>query len=41
MEAMEGLDADNISLVLDFGGNSEGTTVVVSNVMLKESNCAE
>lgn len=41
MESMAGLDADNISLVLDFGGNAEGTTVVVSNVMLKESNCAE
>jgi len=36
---MTGLDIDNVSLVLDFGGNSDGTEVTLSDVVLKEHSC--
>ena len=36
---MPGLDMENVSLVLDFGGNAAGTVVTVSRVVLKEHSC--
>jgi len=39
MTAMEGIDADQVNLVLDFGGNPANTEVTVSSVILKESSC--
>lgn len=39
MTEMEGFDADQINLVLDFGGNPENTEVTVSSVIVKESSC--
>lgn len=33
---MPGLDMDNVSLVLDFGGNAENTQVTLSDVVLKD-----
>lgn len=35
--AMPGIDASNLKLVLDFGGNVAGTEVVVKDVVLRES----
>lgn len=39
--AMPGLDIDNVNLVLDFGGNPDGTEVTLSGIILKESSCNE
>ncbi|MCD8184723.1 MAG: hypothetical protein LUE99_18460 [Bacteroides sp.] len=39
MTDMPGIDMDNVSLVLDFGGNVENTEVTVSRVVLKEHGC--
>jgi hypothetical protein len=36
---MPGIDMDNVSLVLDFGGNEAGTEVTISNVDLQEHKC--
>lgn len=36
---MPGLDMDNISLVLDFGGNESDTEVTISRAVLKEHSC--
>lgn len=36
---MKGIDMDNVSLVLDFGKNQEGTDVTISNVDLQEHKC--
>lgn len=36
---MPGIDMDKVDLVLDFGGNAEGTEVIVSRVVLKEHAC--
>src|SRR3712207_4309290 len=36
---MPGIDMDKVDLVLDFGGNAEGTEVFVSRVVLKEHAC--
>ncbi|MDD4516253.1 hypothetical protein [Massilibacteroides sp.] len=33
---MEGLDIANLMLVLDFGGNAEGTDVTIENIVLKD-----
>jgi hypothetical protein len=38
---MEGIDADQINLVFDFGGNPANTEVTVSEIILKESSCNE
>lgn len=39
MTDMPGLDMENVSLVLDFGGNAEGTEVLVRRIVLKEHSC--
>ncbi len=39
MTDMDGIDADEVNLVLDFGGNPANTEVTVSSVILKESSC--
>jgi len=36
---MAGIDIPNIKLVLDFGGCQEGTTIDISNIVLKEHDC--
>jgi len=36
---LTGLDIENVSLLFDFGGNTEGTEVTVSDVVLKEHSC--
>lgn len=36
---MPGVDMENVSLVLDFGGNADGTDVTLSDVVLKEHSC--
>ncbi len=36
---MPGLDMDQVSLVLDFGGNEENTEVTISRIVLKEHSC--
>lgn len=36
---MPGLDMNKVSLVLDFGGNTAGTSVTMSRVVLKEHSC--
>ena len=36
---MEGIDMEQVSLVLDFGGNAAGTVVTLSRVVLKENSC--
>lgn len=36
---MAGLDMENVSLVLDFGGNAAETEVTVSRIVLKEHSC--
>jgi hypothetical protein len=41
MTKMEGIDMDNVDLVLDFGGNPANTEVTVSGIILKESSCTE
>jgi hypothetical protein len=41
MTEMEGIDADQINLVFDFGGNPANTEVTVSEIILKESSCNE
>lgn len=33
---MEGIDIANLQLVLDFGGNAEGTVVTIENIVLKD-----
>lgn len=37
--AMEGIDMEAVTLVLDFGGNPADTEITVSSVILKESEC--
>lgn len=39
MTAMDGIDMDQVNLVVDFGGNPENTEVTVSELILKESSC--
>ena len=39
MTGMDGIDADQVNLVFDFGGNPANTEVTVSEVILKESSC--
>ena len=41
MTGMEGIDADQVNLVLDFGGNPANTEVTVSKIIVKESSCNE
>jgi hypothetical protein len=36
---LTGLDIENLSMVLDFGGNTDGTEVTVSDVVVKEHSC--
>jgi len=36
---MTGIDITNVKLVLDFGGCQEGTTIDISNIVLKENSC--
>jgi hypothetical protein len=36
---MKGIDMSNVSLILDFGGNSAGTDVTISDVVIKEHSC--
>lgn len=36
---MPGIDMNNVSMVLDFGGNEAGTAVTISNVDLQEHKC--
>ncbi|HMR84587.1 MAG TPA: hypothetical protein PKE30_15695, partial [Niabella sp.] len=36
---MQGIDMDKVSLVLDFGGNTAGTAVTMSRIVLKEHSC--
>ena len=38
---MEGIDMNNVDLVLDFGGAPAGTTVKVSDVVFKEHDCKD
>ena len=39
MTNMEGIDMENVSLVLDFGGNEASTVMTISRVVLKENSC--
>ena len=38
---MEGIDMNNVDLVLDFGGAPAGTTVKVNDVVFKEHDCKD
>ncbi|MDL2213325.1 hypothetical protein LJC72_00030 [Bacteroides sp. OttesenSCG-928-D19] len=37
--SMPGIDMSSANMVFDFGGNPDNTEVVISNVILKESDC--
>lgn len=39
LPALDGIDADQLNLVFDFGGNPANTKVTVSKIILKESTC--